>query len=185
MTLAHNVSDLLKSARGSARQITVEEPDPRLGPDVHVTSPVRGTGRLLRTQDGVLVRARLTTSVELECSRCLEPVEREVTVDVDEEFRPSIHITTGAPLEPAEDEGLRIDEHHVLDLTEVSRQYIESALPIQSLCSESCRGLCQVCGMNLNQGGCTCGAEPAVATGPFAALARLINKDPNPQSRAG
>lgn len=185
VTLAHHVSELLKSVPGAARQVTIAEPFPRFGPDLHIVEPVRGTARLLRTQNGVLARAWLATTVELECSRCLEPIERDIAIDLEEEFRPSVHVTTGALLEPPEDEALRIDERHVLDLTEAVRQYIETDVPLQPLCSEACRGLCPQCGANLNQGVCACGAEPTTATGPFAALALLIDKDTDPQSRAG
>ena len=135
---------------------------------------------MLRTPNGVLVRARINTAAELECSRCLEPVEREVTMDLDEEFHPSVHILTGAPLEAAEDEAVQIDEHHVLDLSEVVRQYLSTALPLQPLCSPDCRGLCATCGKNLNEGPCGCGSETALATGPFAALAGLIDQGPKP-----
>lgn len=180
VTLADNVSELLKSATGSSRQVAIDEPNPRFGPEMRVTSPVRGSARLLRTPNGVLVRASLTTSIELECSRCLEPLERDVTVDLAEEFLPSIHVVTGAPLDAPEDEALRIDERHVLDLTEAARQYIETALPLQPLCSPTCRGLCPVCGTNLNVGTCTCATDPAGASGPFAALAGLIGEDHRP-----
>jgi len=176
MTLAQNVAELLKSPLGAARQVAIDEARPRFGPDLKVTSPVRGAARLLRTQNGVLVRARLTTAVELECSRCLEPVQRELEIDLAEEFRPSVHIVTGVPLDAPDDEALLIDEHHVLDLTEAVRQYISTALPLQPLCTPTCRGLCATCGKNLNEGPCGCALEPAPATGPFAALAGLIEK---------
>lgn len=185
MTLAHNVAELLKSPPGSTRQVTIDEPSPRFGPELRITGPARGSARLLRAQDGILVRARFTTSVELECSRCLEPVERQVTVDVEEEFRPTVHIVTGALLDVPEDEALRIDERHVLDLSEAARQYLETLLPLQPLCSPTCRGLCPVCGMNLNQESCICPAEGAPLSGPFAALAGLIDEGNDARPRAG
>ena len=180
MTLAHNVSELLKSPLGAARHVTIDEASPRFDQDLYLRRPVRGAARLLRTQNGILVRARLNTSVELECSRCLEPMECELTVDLEEEFRPSIHIVTGAPLEAPEDDALQIDEHHVLDLTEAARQYFSTALPLQPLCSPPCRGLCPSCGTNLNEGNCTCESDAAAATGPFAALAGLIDQNEKP-----
>ena len=180
MTLAHNVAELLKSPLGAAREVVVDEPRPRFGPELRVTRPVQGTARLLRTQHGVLVRAHLATAVELDCSRCLEPVEREVAIDVEEEFRPSVHILTGAPLEAADDAALQIDEHHVLDLTEAVRQYVSTALPLQPLCASTCRGLCTTCGKNLNEGPCDCGPEPAAPAGPFAALAELLERRDKP-----
>jgi uncharacterized protein len=185
VTLAYNVSELLKSAIGSDRQVPIDEPSPSLGPDLTVTGPVRGAARLHRTQNGVLVRASLTTTIQLECSRCLEPLEREIRVDVEEEFRPSIHIVTGAPIDAPEDDALRIDERHVLDMTETVRQYVETALPLQPLCAPTCQGLCVVCGTNLNTGACVCATESPGASGPFAALAGLMENDQDAQTRAG
>jgi uncharacterized protein len=175
VTLAHNVSELLKAPIGASRNVAIDEPNPRLGSELRTTSPVRGRARLLRTQNGVLVRAQITSTVALECSRCLEPVEREVTIDLEEEFRPTIHILTGAPLEGPDDDALQIDEHHILDLTEAVRQYVSTALPLQPLCSPDCQGLCATCGKNLNEGACSCQAEAAGTTGPFAALAGLLD----------
>jgi len=177
VTLAHNVSELLKSPLGAARQVTIDEPNPRLGPDLQVTRPVHGNARLVRTQNGILVRARLATTVSLECARCLDPVERDLTIDLEEEFGPSVHILTGAPLEAPDDEALRIDERHLLDLTEAVRQYLSTSIPLQPLCSTSCRGLCPVCGMNLNEGNCRCDTASMAASGPFAALAGLTQQD--------
>jgi uncharacterized protein len=170
---------------GSSRKVAIDEPTPRFGSEPNVTGPVRGTARLLRTQNGVLVRASLNATVQLDCSRCLEPLERDVAVELEEEFLPSIHVLTGAPLDAPEDEALSIDERHVLDLTEAARQYVETALPLKPLCSPSCRGLCATCGTNLNAGACTCATEPAAASGPFAALAGLIGDDQDAQTRAG
>ena len=179
MTLAHNVSELLKSAMGASRQVTIDEPKPRFAHELHLVRPLEGKARLLRTPNGILVRAHMATSVELECSRCLEPVELDLAIDLDEEFRPSVNVLTGAPLAPPEDEALRIDERHVLDLTEAARQYLSTALPLQALCTATCRGLCPVCGMNLNQESCTCAPEPLAPAGPFAALAQLVDSDEN------
>jgi len=112
-------------------------------------------------------------------------VERDLTIDLEEEFGPSVHILTGAPLEAPDDEALRIDERHLLDLTEAVRQYLSTSIPLQPLCSMSCRGLCPECGMNLNEGKCRCDAASMAASGPFAALAGLIQQDQDQPEPAG
>jgi uncharacterized metal-binding protein YceD (DUF177 family) len=70
------------------------------------------------------------------------------------------------------DEALRIDERHTLDLTETARQYLLTALPLQSVCSPSCKGLCPNCGANLNLGPCGCDEE--LPTNPFALLTSIL-----------
>jgi uncharacterized protein len=45
-----------------------------------------------------------------------------------------------------------------LDLADLVRQLATTALPMGALCSEECQGLCPQCGLNRNEGGCTCPA---------------------------
>ena len=59
----------------------------------------------------------------------------------------------------------------VIDLDDVLRQQVYLALPLKSLCSPSCGGLCPHCGANLNETPCEC--SKTVKDSPFAALAQL------------
>jgi uncharacterized protein len=74
-----------------------------------------------------------------------------VEVDIEEEALPSIDIDSGTPVDmTAEPDALRIDDHHELDLSEAVREAISLAEPIVVLCRPDCRGLCLVCGADLN-----------------------------------
>jgi uncharacterized protein len=179
--LAHNVAALLKSQTGTTRDVVIDEPAPRFGDDFVVRTPVQGSARLHRTQDGLLVQCRAATSVELECSRCLEPFEYPVDVQFAEEFLPTLNVLTGAPLEATDDDALRIDEHHVLDLTEAVRQYLLTNIPLKPVCRPDCPGLCPVCGQEQSNGSCTCVAEDETPN-PFAALKALL--PPNERGHA-
>ena len=44
----------------------------------------------------------------------------------------------------------------VIDLDEILREQIILALPMYPRCSPECRGLCPVCGIDLNQETCDC-----------------------------
>ncbi|MGM0395822.1 MAG: YceD family protein [Bacillota bacterium] len=46
-----------------------------------------------------------------------------------------------------------------VDLTDYIWSQITSSLPMKFLCSEDCKGLCQKCGKNLNEGTCDCTIE--------------------------
>jgi uncharacterized protein len=39
------------------------------------------------------------------------------------------------------------------------REQFYLALPMKPLCSEGCKGLCAMCGTNLNKGSCDCKRE--------------------------
>ncbi len=150
-----NVAQLLKDPIGSTRDYRLTEPLEVPGEDPR---PVSGKVRLLRTNRGVLVRGEATTVVTCSCSRCLTSYSQGVHVRLEEEFFPLIEVNTGvpAPLPSDASEPFTIDEHHILDLTEVLRQDSLLALPMKPLCRPDCPGLCPTCGHNLNQGPCQC-----------------------------
>lgn len=154
-----NVSQLLKEPIGTTRDYKVSE-------IVDVTGDgnsrkIRGEVSLLRTQRGILVKGTLRTEVELTCSRCLNLFNYPATLNIEEEYTPTIDVVSGVPLSLPEEPGsFRIDEHHVIDLTEAIRQYTLLAIPMKPLCREDCAGLCPNCGRNLNQGPCGCPEQP-------------------------
>jgi uncharacterized protein len=174
--LAHNVAELLKSPAGTTRFRVIDDPEPDFGPDLQVANPVRGSVRLLRTQNAIIAYCQVRATVQLDCSRCLEPFLTDLTATFAEEFLPSINVVTGAALQSQEDTALRIDERHILDLTEITRQYLLMALPLNPICAATCLGLCPGCGVNLNSGQCSCAPEvPATPLGILASL--LANED--------
>ena len=150
-----NVSQLLKETFGTVRNHEVSE-------TVDITGDgndkqVQGEIRLFHTPGGILVKGLLHTEVKLTCSRCLSRFSHPVTLNIEEEYIPTIDMVSGAPLPPAEEPGsFTIDEHHVIDLTEAARQYALLAIPMKPLCRKDCAGLCPKCGHNLNQGACSC-----------------------------
>lgn len=150
-----NVAQLLKRATGSSRRYQMREGIEGIDPGLVIREPLVGQIEMVRTADGILIRGELTTAVELECDRCLEPFIQEVEFDIEEEFHPVVDMSTEAQ-PPYDEEGTRIDEHHILDLTELIRQSIFLALPMHPVCRIDCLGLCDRCGQNLNEGPCDC-----------------------------
>ncbi len=163
--LQFNVSGLLKGPIGGTRsydlRVPVSELD-QLDEGFDVSQALEGAVRLLRTNDTILARLRGTLAVQLDCGRCLEPFEAPLAIVVEEEFYPSVDVLTGRPLpDTGDDVALVIDEHHILDMSEVVRQAILLELPLSPLCREDCAGLCPVCGANRNLETCTCVQEPS------------------------
>jgi uncharacterized protein len=153
-----NVAQLLKEPVGSKRKYHLAEDIQDLDEEIKLTHPIEGTIRLVHSTEGVLLSGQLHTEVELTCSRCLESFSTAVDFTLEEEFRPTIDIRTGAklPLLDGEDVATLIDSQHIIDLFEVMRQDILLALPPRPLCKPDCAGLCSQCGQNLNEGPCTC-----------------------------
>jgi uncharacterized protein len=149
--LSYNVAELLRSAPGTVRTYPVEVEWMPIADDLELAAPIEGEIRLSRTGRSILARAALTTALNGSCSRCLLEVVAPIDVRIEEEALPSIDIDSGQPVDRgAEPDALRLDEHHELDLAEPVREAIALAEPIVLLCRPDCRGLCLVCGLDLN-----------------------------------
>jgi len=147
-----NVAQLLKEQSGITKEHDLNEEISALDPEIVPLSALTGHVQLIRTADGVYALGTLRTNLELNCSRCLDEFSYPLKFRTEEEFRPSIDISTGASLPYGEEDEMatRIDDHHILDLTEVVRQNILLAMPLHPICRSNCAGLCHVCGQNLN-----------------------------------
>jgi uncharacterized protein len=170
--MLYNVAQLLKEPIGSTREYQLQETFSR---PQRITDRVHGLVHLMRTHQGVLVTAELDIAVTLTCSRCLDPFTRLSAIAIEEEFFPTVDINTGRSIPLPEDaEGaLLIDSRHTLDLSEVLRQYVITDEPMKPLCQEDCHGLCQICGVNQNQGYCDCRSREA--NSPWGKLAAMLN----------
>jgi len=176
--LQFNIVGLLKGQVGSTRSyefyVPVSELD-QLDEDFDATGPLTGAVRFFKTADTILARCHGEALVRLECSRCLEPFDLPVAFSFEEEYHPTIDITTGRKLPlTIDDAALLIDEHHILDLSEVIRQEILLALPITPICREDCAGLCPICGANRNLETCHC--QDTASDPRWAALSALLDR---------
>ena len=171
--MQYNVAQLLKEPTGSTRSYRVAE---IFTDSLRIADSIAGPVGMVRTHQGVLVNAELDLRTALTCSRCLGDFARSSTLRIEEEFIPTLDIHTGRRVSlPYEDEGgLQIDADHILDLTEVSRQYAIADLPMKPLCRPDCAGLCWLCGVNLNQTKCDCSTAPGgPRSGALAGLKHL------------
>jgi len=158
--LQFNVAGLLKGPVGEKREydfrIPVSQLD-QLDESFDVTGPFIGAVRFLKTTETVLSNLQGELVVHLDCARCLQPFDARIEVESEEEFRPTVDISSGRVMhDTGDDEALVIDDQHILDLTEIMRQAIILALPITPLCQQDCAGLCPICGVNRNEEQCTC-----------------------------
>jgi uncharacterized protein len=167
-----NVAQLLLEPIGASRHYHLDE---TYAVAEGKMERLRGELTLLRTDRGLLATGTLATRIDVSCSRCLAPVKLPVTLQIEEEYYPTVDALTGAPLPaPEEPTAFLIDEHHILDLSEAVRQALLLAEPMQPLCRPDCAGLCPTCGRDRNLGPCDCSAEPFDAR--WNALAGLLER---------
>ena len=172
--MRYNMAQLLMEPTGSTRSYRLDESFEGIQ-----SSPARATGtvEVLRTHQGVLVRARLDTRASTTCSRCLSEYRRHSTLTLEEESFPTVDPSTGKKaFPPDESEGvIHIDSRHMLDLSDVIRQYLLTDQPIKPLCEDGCLGLCPECGVNLNEEECKCNV--ASVDPRWNALTELLAED--------
>lgn len=92
--------------------------------------------------------------VEILCSRCLKAVPVEFDLDFERQAVCGVSETVSDEADEL-DENNYIDGYH-LDVDGLLYNEILVGWPMKVLCSESCKGICDVCGQNLNEGACGC-----------------------------
>jgi DUF177 domain-containing protein len=152
-----NVAQLLKEPVGASRSYGIEE---YVGKDD--INSVEGDVVLIRSGNAIIVKGKMTASVKVVCSRCLKPIDCEVTFDFEEEALP---ILTEDLSSSVQYDNLIIDESHILDLSEAVRQYAWLTVPAKPLCFLDCAGICQTCGHDLNQEPCKCPSNVKIHAG--------------------
>jgi uncharacterized protein len=183
--VSFNVSQLLLMGPGAVREFDFREPFPDPAHELHLKGPIEGHVRMTRTSEGILAHSDYHALVQLECARCLEEAIAEVDGELDEEFLPTTDVRTGYPIQlpsGVEEDQPLINEHHEIELNEILRQNILTALPLQPLCEVACPGLCATCGERLGPGHPQheeAESEPAAIdpSSPFARLAVLLHND--------
>ncbi len=179
--MQYNVAQLLQSPTGAVRRYAIDEPASEVQvllreDNISVEGPLHGDVTFMRSTDGILVMGHLDLTVALVCDRCLETFQHAIALDLEETFRPTIDIRTGAtlPRVQGEETATLISAQHILDLSEVVRQGILLAAPMHPVCRLECVGLCPQCGQNLNEGPCDCKTETIDPR--WAKLQALLNE---------
>ena len=135
-------------------------------PDVvEFVEPVKIEGTLKNENSIFVLEAKGSTAVMMRCDRCLAPVRKELCFEIKERFA-----HTGR-----EDEETETFSGDQIDLADFVKRGIIGVLPMKVLCKEDCRGLCPVCGKDLNQGDCGC--ETTELDPRFESLRALFNDD--------
>lgn len=134
--------------------------------------------RLQATSVGetVLIEGKADSTVRIPCSRCLEPFDMIIETAFSATAVPD---STDMPdSDAADDIELAADDMDVIaysgeriDLRDEIAQQIIMALPCKPLCGDTCKGLCNRCGVDLNKTACQCQSQDE--NNPFSVLKHL------------
>jgi uncharacterized protein len=129
--------------------------------DFRVAAPVSLAFDIFKDSSHYRLVGRAQTTIELLCSRCLEPMTMAVDAPFDLRYQP--HASTAGPGQQGVEREIEEDdfatafyENDQIDLGQLIREQLYLAVPMKPLCDAACRGLCPSCGANLNRGACAC-----------------------------
>lgn len=140
-----------------------------------LTEPLAVRGRLYRDGREIRLKGHIDTRAEVDCDRCLKAIAVPVEADFD------VRYVSAADYEAAhraelqeEDLAFSVFHDEVIDVDELVREQVFLALPTRALCGEECKGLCPVCGTDLNVQTCEC--ETKEVDPRWDALKNLVNR---------
>jgi len=143
--LSVDVTELLRQP-GTSRRLDFTEEVDGLGLDIVRVEPRLGFElRLDSLVEGILVSGQVHGVYDFECSRCLGSFSKAFSVEMGE--------VLAYEGQPGAEEGYQITGDHV-HLEPVVRDAVVLAMPLNPLCRSDCKGLCPVCGADLNSVEC-------------------------------
>jgi uncharacterized protein len=135
--------------------------------------PGKLKARFDKVGSDVLVKASMEMDLEAPCKRCVDPVKFTLPVSFTLDLVPESKLRDAADEEGEDDEGgpqagtfeLEDADQEPFDGKAVQmdghvREQLLLALPVGVTCREDCKGLCTVCGNNLNERECGCDRKP-------------------------
>lgn len=103
---------------------------------------LRGLVKISRTPQGILAEGKFAGEYQMNCVRCLTDFDQTLKTDFQELYSYELH--------PTVEEGFTIPEDGNIDFGPILREYLLLEVPIKALHKPDCKGLCAVCGENLN-----------------------------------
>lgn len=135
--------------------------DQELKVDNHISAlqrPVHSEVKVSLWGERVRVEGKLGASLVLTCSRCLKLFDQKIEKGFELEYWPDPVVET-----EGEEVGLTYMDLEVgfyrndrLDVRAVISEQIVLEIPMKPICQEACKGLCDQCGADLNEGDCNC-----------------------------
>jgi len=125
-----------------------------------------GVATIGRTPQGLILQAKFSATTSLECVRCLNKFDYTLHWDMTELF--------AFNKKSVSESGLLLPENAQIDLQPLLREYALLETPIKPVCKPGCKGLCPVCGEDLNQN--DCGHRSSQQESPFSVLKDMLGE---------
>lgn len=123
------------------------------GRDVQFTTPISVTGNIYKASKDIVIDGQILYSYKENCARCLKEFEKSVKTKLSGKLVNKNRVDE----EDVEVGDVVIEyENKHINLKEAVINEVILTLPMKSLCNSDCKGICQRCGRNLNEGKCDC-----------------------------
>lgn len=120
---------------------------------VSFPSPMKVKGEITNTAGYMRMRLSAELVYVASCARCLAEINGSFSFELEKTVAPREVLSD---LDEDKLDDYAIIEDGFLDADERLIEQLEMEFPLRFLCREDCRGLCQRCGKNLNEGECGC-----------------------------
>ncbi|MDI1472748.1 DUF177 domain-containing protein [Thermodesulfovibrio sp. 1176] len=124
---------------------------------VKIIQPFKAILRVDKRGVEVFIKGVVSGEVELQCSRCLKEYILPIKTLLEVTYHPVQHLNKEELIELKRDE-MDVDFYRegLIDTEDIIRDQILLNIPMKPLCSEDCKGLCTICGTDLNYSECGC-----------------------------
>jgi uncharacterized protein len=140
--------------------------------DFDFDTPLQAEAKIKKAARSVFITAKVQTSLRLQCVRCLKEFSYPLSTTFELTLLPSKEAPSEEEVELASEEmESSFFEGGEIHLSEIACEQIFLEIPYQPLCQEGCKGLCSICGADLNLSSCECVKEEL--TSGFSGLKKL------------
>jgi len=146
----NNILDINPLLNSEVRQINFDtqiELDPQLASFVR---PATMSGKVVNMASYIEFTCTVEYSYTAACSRCLKPLDRKMHLEL------MFPVTTVLENENSDADEYLIPQNGRIDLHAICEENFILNQPLRELCSENCKGLCPMCGADLNVAECSC-----------------------------
>ena len=119
---------------------------------VSFPSPAKVSGYITDNAGYMRLSLSVTLPYQTLCARCARDVSGEFEIDFERTIVPEGMVDDAEEKE----EDFVVVENGMLDIDEQLSEILLLDFPTRVLCKEDCKGLCQKCGKDLNEGPCNC-----------------------------
>ncbi len=133
-------------------------------------SPLKVIGTMMHTGEDFIVKGQVKAKYKALCNRCSAVVINDLQFGFMEEF---------SKQEDEDYPDRYVYANNDIDLEVMLINNISLMIPMKHVCTEDCKGLCPVCGGNLNDKDCNCIEDKIMNSSPFAKIKEIYFDEDN------